>query len=196
MNKSKSIIVTIITVIILALIVMVVTDKMSRRGGTTVVTQSPSPVNIEEYVGVISPVENGYSLYTNNKYHFTLKFPNDLHVGDNHLGYGTFQLLDFNEAMDDTLPQDRNKIELFITSTSTYGVSQVYSEKNRKVENIVLYGQYATMTEVGFIDNSKVITYSIRLPSKPDLFLSIAMYGNGSKFYLLDNLVKTLTWIK
>ncbi|OHA17560.1 MAG: hypothetical protein A3H57_00775 [Candidatus Taylorbacteria bacterium RIFCSPLOWO2_02_FULL_43_11] len=198
-QNNKKIRLTIVTIFIVGIIasLFVVILKLNSQNDTAP-DNTKTELNLDEYLGKISSNDEVLNVYTNNKFGFTFTYPKEWHVGDNHLGYGTFQLFNYDEsnASGSVFAKGWNKIEAGIVSNSDYGSSDEYPEKSRKEIPMEVRGQPSTTTEVTLIGGEKIYSYSILLPSVPDSHLSIAMYGDPLNFYVLDELVQSMTWIK
>ena len=157
----------------------------------------PLSVNIDEYIGVISINENSQNVYTNNKYGFQFVYPKEWRVGDNHLGYGTFQIFNYDESEANGksfFSEGHNKIEVVITSNRTENTSPDYPEEKRITRSVIISGQPSTRYEIQLTGGQKIFSYIILLPTHSDKYLGLRMYGDPSNFYVLDDLVKSLKW--
>ena len=124
-----------------------------------------------------------------------------MRVGDNHLGYGTFQLFKYAnllESRDDGFSGEGsiNKIEAGISASNSYGTSTDYPEKERITKEVVVAGQPAIRFEVELSGGQKILSYSILLPTMIDKYLSIVIYGDSSNFHILDEIVKSIEWMR
>ena len=91
--------------------VQIVNDNIVQENGT------------DAYVGNISSSTNENNLYTNKKFGVSFVFPSKgWYIGDNHLGYGTFQLFNYDEsaASGKGFLALQNKIELTIANKLSY----------------------------------------------------------------------------
>jgi hypothetical protein len=162
-------------------------------------TISQIPANINEYIGTISSSTDGRNVYISNKYDLQFIYPEEWRVGDNHLGYGTFQIFNYDESEatgSSIFPKGWNKIEIAITSNSTVDTSPEYPEINRITKEVLVGGQPATRVETEFTGGVKILSYKILLPTISNKYLSMSMYGDSSNFYILDEIVKSLIWIR
>jgi hypothetical protein len=161
-------------------------------------TISQIPVNIDEYIGTISSNVDGQNMYTSNKYNFQFIYPEEWRVGDNHLGYGTFQIFNYKESEateTSVFQKGRNKVEIAITSNNTVDTSPEYPEMNRITKEIMVNGQPATRFEIEMTGGGKILSYKILIPTISNKYVSMSIYGDSSNFHILDEIVKSLIWI-
>jgi hypothetical protein len=158
-----------------------------------------SQVNESEYVGTISSSTDGQNVYTNYKYKFRFEYPQGWFVGDNHLGYGSFQLFNYDASTPEGGKSQGNnkydKIEVGIGESEYYGTSDIYPEKNRTTEKIQIAGQAATRQLMTLQSGQEILAYAIPIQNLPGRFLTIAIYGDPSNFSVLDHIVSTINWI-
>jgi len=210
MNKKNTIIMSIV-VILISLFAIFVSWK--NKIPMLAVANLPLPVikdkivaplifdenTLKKYVGLILSNIDGNNVYTNNKYGFSFTFPQGWRVGDNHLGYGTFQIFNYPEsqAMErGGFPTNSkmNKIEAGISDSSAYEISLIYPEATRTIKNVVISGQNSVRTEIELVGGEKILSYSIPLFSIDNQFLVISIYGDPSNFVVIDNLVKSINF--
>lgn len=153
-------------------------------------------INKDEYIGVISVNKNGQNVYASEKYNLRFTYPQGWRVGDNHLGYGTFQLFNFrSELYQKGFQKGQNKIEAGIGSGNTYGTSSDYPEKTRVAKDVVVSGKLATRFEIELMGGEKILSYITALPNFSNKYLGITIYGDPLNFYVLDDLVKSIEWL-
>jgi hypothetical protein len=157
-------------------------------------------VNVEEYVGVISKSTDGRHVYTSAKYGFQITYPQGWYVGDNHLGYGTLQLYnyDYQKAEKEGFPprDSVNKIEAGISTSNTYASSTDYPEKTRQTKQVTIAGQTANVDDVELVGGEKIRAYFIPLLTMPGKYLGINIYGNPTNFHILDEIMRSFEWKK
>ncbi|MCR4330266.1 MAG: hypothetical protein NUV49_00020 [Patescibacteria group bacterium] len=168
----------------------------------TNVSQSPATtINKDEYTGKISTNDNGKNSYINNRYNFKFTYPQEWRVGDNSLGYGTFQLFNYPESIANgkssfSPDNGMNKIEAGISASGLYGSSDDYPEKTRTAKEIEIAGQTAIRTEVELAGGERILSYVIPLPIIPQKSLSITIYGDPSNFRVLDEIIASFEWVQ
>ena len=159
---------------------------------------SQIPVKTDEYVGLISANIDGQNIYTSDKYGIKFTYPKELRAGDNHLGYGTFQLFNYDVSQaggKSLFPKGQNKIEASIVSSNIYGTSDDYPEKGRTIKQVLVAGQTATRFEIELARGEKILSYIVSLPSTSGKYLSINMYGDPLNFHILDEVVRSIVWL-
>lgn len=152
-----------------------------------------------EYVGIISPsATNKQSEYLNKKYGFSFIFPSSWQIGDNHLGAGTFQIFNYTplEGKDSISGENTNKIEATIVYTREISLSDDYPSTQISTTTINIAGQDSLIIDYQLTGGQKIHSYNIPLPSAKDNFLMISIYGNESNFHVLDDIVKSIQWLK
>ena len=200
-RKNKIIFILITTLIIVVAWYFLAGEQVSKPNSSlpqTAVMPIQMPINQDEYVGMISVGKDGQSVYTSNKYNFQFIYPQGWRVGDNHLGYGMFQLFNY-DASDavgkSVFPQGHSKIEALISTDDSYKSSTDYPEKGRVIRKVVVAGQPATRFEIELIGGEKILSYIVLLPGDSGKYLSIHMYGDSSNFHTLDEIIESLVWI-
>lgn len=167
---------------------------------TTPDTATPQAVNLPKDTGTVSTSTKGVLLYTNEKVGVSFLFPQGWHLGNNLLGNGLLQLLNYdvgNYSGKGFSPNGEiNKIEAVIDTSNKYEQSSDYPAKSVKEQQVEIAGQKATRTDVELVGGEKERIYYIPMPSTPEKFLSIVIFGDISNFYMLDNLVKSIQWMK
>lgn len=167
---------------------------------------NPTQGDLEQYVGQITTDANGNNVYTSLKYRLSFTYPKGWHVGDNHLGYGTLQLLNYDEntvSPKDSFGVDSkiNKIEAGIGNGDPEDVVSKIVVKDPSADypvekfsnvHLVIGGQSAIKTTIELVGGEKDVTYSIPLKSMPNMFLGITIYGDPTKFPILDQIVQSL----
>ncbi len=150
--------------------------------------------DLSAYVGSITTNANGSHTYMSPKYGITLDYPKGWYVGDNHLGYGTFQIFNYDPAQDN-LPIDTAKIEMGVGVQTTYGTpTDDIDTSQSSSQHITVAGQNALVTQTTYKDGKKIITYSIQLPHTTDTYFTLTAYGDPLSFKVLDGIVKSITW--
>lgn len=172
-------------------------SSISPRSNSGEKIVSQDSVDLNEYVGIISSGVDDKNIYTNKKYGFSFSYPKDWHVGDNHLGYGTLQLFNYDQGKvtgGSVFGVGQSKIELTISDFGSYSDSTDYPEKQRIEKGATVDGQPATIYERELVGGEKISSYLISFPAITDKYLSINMYGDSSNFYILEEMVKSLKW--
>lgn len=155
-------------------------------------------INENEYAGVTSINKDRKYTYTSKRYNFKFTYPSGWWVSDNRLGYGTLQILnyDISKANGGSIfPKGHNKIEATISSSNTYGISSDYPEKIRERREVIVAGQSGFRSEIELTGGEKILSYAIALPSNPNQYFSITIYGDPLNFYILDDLIKSIEWL-
>ena len=164
----------------------------------TVISQIPVETDEDEYVGLISANMDNQNIYTSDKYGIKFTYPKEWRVGDNHLGYGTFQLFNYDVSQaggKSLFPKGQNKIEASIVSTNIYGASTDYPETRRVIKQVLVAGQTATRFEIELTGGEKILSYIVSLPVTSDKYFSINMYGDPLNFHILDEVVGSIVWL-
>ncbi|MHB1163270.1 MAG: hypothetical protein ACYCZZ_01955 [Minisyncoccota bacterium] len=165
---------------------------------------SPSQsIDQDQYVGEISTTTSGQNIYTNTKYGFQFIYPQGWRVGDNHLGYGTFQLFNYPDtepgASSKGFAKNENKIEaavgnISINSAMSSPPNSNYATSSSELVSLGSAGQNILRTDAELFGGEKFRTYLLPLKNMPNESLQISIYGDPSNFYVLDNLVKSIVW--
>ena len=143
--------------------------------------------------GVIASSSQGFNSYTSTKYGFTFTYPADWRVGDNEIGYGTLQLLNYDPATAEGkggFPLGDNKIEAGILGNDAAGYVGLPNWRHVG-EHTVLAGIDMWRFDPDISDYG-ILTYIVTLPSNN--YLGISMYGDSSNFHVLDDAIATLRW--
>lgn len=140
-------------------------------------------------VGVITKTSTT-SIYTTNKYKLSFSYPSSWIIGDNLIGYGTFQLFNYDTSEvigGSVFKKGMNKIEAVIINDP----SGFFSESIENVIKTKIVGQktYKLKSDIG-------ISYAIELPSHPGKYLGISIYGDPTNYSVLESLVQSIGWIK
>ena len=138
------------------------------------------------YAGTITDNSDGSSAYINNQYKFSLDFPTSWRVGDNGLGRGTFQLMNYLEeqASNPAFFKDgQTKIEMAI-------IKDPFTFHSGALTEVKVSGQRAWKTDRATGDYPG---YIVTIPSLPDTYLTITMYGKDD--VVLESLVQSIEWL-
>ena len=158
-----------------------------------------TPADIETYRGIIaSSTTKGYNTYTSKKYGIQFSYPIEWRVGNNNLGNGTFQLFNFFNQEEGAIRAGKNKIEIYLNPIYAYNKPDTADINTKTLtKKIVISGQLALRSEVEFSygDGASMISYEILIPTIPDKYLGMSMYGDPANFHILDEMVKTLKWL-
>lgn len=199
-NKRNTIVLILVVLLVSSVVWYFLLPTKKELANTTlpdkaVISQIPI---IDEYVGLISATTDGQNIYTSNKYGIKFTYPQGWRVGDNHLGYGTFQLFNYDVSQaggKSLFPKGQNKIEASILSNNIYGTSTDYPEKGRVVKQVLVAGQVATRFDIELVGGEKILSYIVSLPSTSEKYFSINMYGDPLNFHILDEVVGSITWL-
>jgi hypothetical protein len=170
----------------------------SPSAANTVLNANGNTVNLNDYVGTISTSTDGQkSLYTSVKYGLRFSYPIEWRVGDNHLGYGTFQLFNYEESIANKhFSEGQNKIEIVIGTDDFLKPSSDYPQKTNQSKQIKIDGHIITRHDIELVDGEKYRTYALALPRGPSTFLFLTIYGDPSNFSVLDEIVQSIEWTK
>lgn len=140
-------------------------------------------------VGVITKTSTT-SIYTTNKYKLSFSYPSSWIIGDNLIGYGTFQLFNYDPSQvigGSVFKKGMNKIEAVIINDP----SGFFSERAEDIAEVKIAGKkaYKLKSEVG-------VHYTIEVPSHPGKYLGISIYGDPTNYSVLENLVQSIGWIE
>lgn len=194
-----------IIIIVAVVIFLVVGRFLLKSKSKTPVPPAPSnvPTNTvnksENFVGNISAGIGDQLLYSNEKLGLTFAFPKNWYAGDNSLGSGYLQLFNYDVSQatgKSVFPAGHNKIEAIIGTSNKYEQSSDYPAKLVNEQQLEVNGQKATRTDVELAGGEKERIYYIPIPTTPEKFLSIVIFGDTSNFYVLDDLVKSIRWTK
>jgi len=145
------------------------------------------------YPGVIASSSPGFDSYTNAHYGFTLDYPSGWNVGDNELGYGTFQIFNYDEAASagkDVFPPGENKIEMAIITDL-----DEYNSDDPNWRGSVEEKQIGGETAMYVSDTANQInSYMIPIPSSGGEYLVMSIYGDPKNFAELDSVAASLHW--
>lgn len=161
--------------------------------------------DLSAYVGQITNNADGSRTYTSSKYGISFTFPGEWYVGDNHLGYGSFQLSNYdpndpNLPAKDSMAPGYAKIEIVISDAAMSEPTSDYPEQSRNSQHVTVAGQSGIATEVTYAGGNKSVSYGIALPDGSGKYLFITAHaGNdaptqASAFKTLDTIVKSITW--
>ena len=147
-------------------------------------------------VGIITKNADGTSTYTSNKYKFRFSYPSTWRVGDNRIGYGSLQLLNFPEPKaNDTRRVFGARIEMGIIDDSSSSVLRDFSSVMTETK---IAGQKAYYFKPKNPDESEepyFISYVIALPSQPGKYVIITLYSGSTNYPVLENLLKSIVWL-
>ena len=204
--KISKIQIVVIVALLVAVVCILITknsskDKLNQKNNTTVSATSSeqAPISIDEFadsLGIISTSTNGNSSYTSKKFGISFLCPGKgWYVGDNHLGYGTFQLSNYDPVTADGKdfgPASANKIEAGISKTNSYGTSTDYPEKERTSKKITIASQNVNVFDIQLVGGQKLRAYFVPLPTTSDEYISMTIYGNEQNFHVLDEIVNSI----
>ncbi|MBI2120936.1 MAG: hypothetical protein HYT94_04920 [Parcubacteria group bacterium] len=197
--KTNKTIIIVAVVIFLAIIVFLVKPK----NNTAIPVPSPNTatntVKTGDFVGSISEGTDDHLLYSNEKIGLTFAFPKNWRVGDNSLGNGYLQLFNYDVSQatgKSVFPAGHNKIEAIVGTSNRYEQSSDYPAKSVNEQQIEIDGQNVTRTDVELAGGEKERIYYILIPTDPEKFLSVVIFGDVSNFSVLDDLVKSIRWTK
>lgn len=167
---------------------------------TVQTSDNPAPSDeIPMSVVIIATSSGTLRSYTSKEYGFHFQFPGmGWYVGDNHLGYGTFQLSSNDPTTadgKDFVSGSVNKIEMAIVQNNANATSTDYPEVSRSEKMVVVAGQKSKVFDIE-LQQGNIRSYYIPLPQKPSLFLVMSIYGNVSNFHLLDEIAKSFIFEK
>lgn len=191
-RTTKNIVLALIVIIIVMVGYLVLNTENNKIGNIS------TSENIDEYVGSISSTKDGDNIYTSQKYKLRFIYPKSWSIGDNHLGDGTFQIFNYDESHKtgkSIFLKGQNKIEVVIEEKNIDATSSDYLNEKVMKNSFTFFGQPATKVEVELIGGHKVLYYFISLPNFTNKYLRLSIYGDPSNFYILDNLIKHLTWL-
>jgi len=124
-------------------------------------------------------------LVTNTALGFQFSVPGIWRIGDNRLGYGTFQMFNYEEAAATGSKWDagENKIEMaLIDDPATFASGSMTPVK--------IAGEDAFRTEGEF---KNYVSYIVPLKAAPGKFITMTIYGDPKNYTLLDSVVATLS---
>ena len=146
----------------------------------------------KEYAGTIVATSDGRNVYTSNKLGIRFTYPHGWRIGDNALGYGTFQLFNYDESVERPgFTDGMNKIEAVVIPSNPYEISGEYPEKSRAVTQIQAAGQRVTQYDER-LEFGSIRGYLMRLPTVPGKFFAITIYGDPANFHTLDEIIKSV----
>lgn len=203
-TDMKNTIVTVISILIVAIALLywwkaqlssVPVSSQSKVSTTTQTGTQP-----QEFAGNIATTSNGQMLYTSTKIGLTFAFPQSWHVGSNSLGYGSFQLFNYDETAvspKDSFAADTkmNKIEAGIGSAASF-VNTEFPEKKRTTARVQITGGQVSRQDIEFSSGAKIRIYFIPVPHETGKFLSFDIAGDPNNFQVLDELVQSLRWLR
>jgi hypothetical protein len=135
---------------------------------------------------VITENGNGTSAYVNNQYKFSLDFPTSWRVGDNGLGRGTFQLMNYSDEQvinPAHFQEGHTKVEMAI-------IEDPFAFNSGALTEVKVAGQRAWKTDRATGDYPG---YIVTIPSLPDTYLTVTMYGKNDA--VLESLVQSIEWL-
>lgn len=153
-----------------------------------------TPSNVETYRGIVTKGTKGYNTYTSKKYGIQFSFPEEWRGGSGYLGYGSVSLFNYpvSEEPDFALSgtDGKNHIQVSLGPEDSYA---------KIGEQITIAGQPASRlaksrTEPDFANGKDTLDYFISIPNSYNQ-LNFTMYGDPLNFYILDEMVRTVTWI-
>jgi len=157
-------------------------------------------------IGQSEKVRTGANLdrgqtYINNQYNISFTYSDGWYIGDNRLGYGSFQLFNYNpaEVFSDGkggMREGGAKIEVMITNGSIPEESSDYPSVEFENKNIEIKGRAATMTRWVNATGDKIIAYKIPLNNKEGDHLSITAYGEDIAFEALEMIIESLQFLQ
>lgn len=153
----------------------------------------------DSYVGVISQNAEGQNVYTSSKYHLSFSYPQGWNVGDNHLGYGTFQLWSSDLKGVQNYIVVGNKIEAVVITMDPRDVGKItdYPKGYATTTEVTVAGETAIRFDVNYqAEGGTFVSYTIPLPNISGKYFVISISGDPSNFSMLDSIVKTLKWVK
>ena len=182
---------------------LVVNDNINIIPKTQEQIEETDKRDARDYLGIIATTTTNTMLYTSKKYNLQFTYPLGWNVGDNHLGYGTFQLLNYDVSKappKSFFPKGYNKIEATISTSDLQDIlqdiSEVYSENKKMRKEIIVAEQKATRIEIELLGGEKILFYVISLPTTSPQYLNMSIYGDSSNFHVLDEMVESLVFLK
>lgn len=152
------------------------------------------------YVGVITQNANGQNVYTSSKYHLSFTYPQGWRVGDNHLGYGSFQIFNFEpEIGQKGFLKGQNKIEagIAVIDPHDFGKNTDFPEGYSTTTKVTIAGEPSIRFDINYpAGGVRLFSYIIPIPDTLNNYIGISIYGDPSNFYVLNDLVKSLEWLK
>lgn len=149
------------------------------------------------YTGIISQNTKGQNVYTSPKYRLSFIYPQGWNVGDNHLGYGTLQFFSPDVKGGTDYIAVGNKIEVAIVAKNPPGTigDVLFPAGYSTTTEVVVAGKPVKRTDANYpAGGAAFVSYTIPLPDIPNKYLVISIYGNPLNSYILDDLVKSITW--
>lgn len=180
-----------------------------QTGNHTIYTGTSTSIvqNTDDYAGIISTNASGQRVYTNDRYSFQFTYPANWETGDNTLGAqngGTLQF--FNSSRQGAgqshgFATGENKIEIAVINTASSSAilsssSPDYPTKSLQSISLSISGESVSGANVELIGGEKFRMYRVPLQATPDKSLLLTIYGDASNFYMLDALVKNITWTR
>jgi len=164
-------------------------------------TKGKKPSANSEPIEEINTKEQGNiitSVYTNEEYGFQFIYPEGWYIGDNNLGRGTLQLFNYqeSEASVSFFSQGMNKIEAVVVADNPYESSSDYPDAIREITEVNVVGQKSSRVEIELTNLEKMIGYLIPLENHDGKYIAITIYGDPSNFYVLEEIVASLTLLK
>ena len=106
-------------------------------------------------------------------------------VGDNRLGYGTFQIFNYSdaEASYGGWRTGQNKIEMSL-------IDDPVSFATGEIKSVKIAGQNASRAEC---EEGNCILYIVPLRSIPAKFITLTIYGDSNNYKILETVVATLS---
>ncbi len=195
-------------VIAIVFVAWMISAQVRSNASQPAVTQPfVMPTDAESYVGTITQDEEGIMHYSSPVYDISFSFTQEWFVGDNHLGYGTFQLLSYDPrnsdvAGKDFMPPHKAKIEMAIVNAPSSQPSSDFPEQNRTSRKTTIAGQNAVVDDISFAGGNKlrVITIALPNPKNPEgKYLSLSAYAGdsdtaGEVFAVQDAIANTIVW--
>ncbi len=152
------------------------------------VDNGDTSTHVRTITGTVNKIDDKISTYVSDKYKFKFSYPSTWRVEGNQTGYNTLQLLNYsdNQAGDSgRWAKGMNKIEMTIIDNP----SSYFSDYSM-VETTIA-GQKAWKGAGGL----SWLSYAITLPSGPAKYLAVTIYGDSANYYVLEDLLKSLTWL-
>ncbi len=159
------------------------------------------PQSSNQHAGIIATTTSGQHSYTNTLYGFQFTYPGGWRVGENSLNFVQLYNFPLSTAAYDAkgFAKNQNKVEAAVAdsvSTAPSSGAPDYVPISLQRTQITVANEIATRTDTEFAGGLKIRTYLLPIGPTPNKSLSISIYGDSANFGVLDEIVRSITWVK
>lgn len=200
LSRSEFINIMFVTLMVVVALSLYFVDSMPSKNGANMT----APQFTNEFKVILPPVtssipeenaqvsQSATPTYVSNDYKFSFAYPETWHLGGDDLGVngGVLQLFNFDReqstGLEGAWATGHNNIQVVVLNNfNNHFTDGITTE-------VVVAGQWAFFNQG---EEVKYNSYVIPLPSQPGKHLQVTIYGDPENYFILDELLKTMTWL-